>query len=122
MKKPTRKKIIILLITAFIFISTAVAISVVLIKLSHLDAYKRNIVAFLNTSLGREVSYENEAFSFYFGPTFTFRGITIKEKNGRDTFATVERVTFKVAALPLLRGKIVIKRMHLEKPAGILYR
>jgi len=122
MKKPTRKKIIILLITAFIFISIAVAIAVVLIKLSHLDAYKGNIIAFLNTSLGREVSYENEEFSFYFGPTFTFRGITIKEKNGRDTFATVERVTFKVAVLPLLRGKIVIKRIHLEKPAGILCR
>lgn len=122
MKKPTWKKIVILLITAFIFISAAAAITVVLIKLSHLDAYKKNIIAFLNTSLSREVSYESEEFSFYFGPTFTFRGMKIKEKNGRDTFATAERVTLKVAVLPLMRGKIVIKKVHLEKPAGILYR
>ena len=122
MKKPTRKKIVILLIAAFIVISATVAIAVVLIELSHLDAYKRNIITFLSTSLNREVSYENEEFSFYFGPTFTFSGIKIKEKNGRDIFAKIERATFKVAVLPLLRGKIVIKKMHLEKPAGILYR
>jgi uncharacterized protein involved in outer membrane biogenesis len=122
MKKPTPKKIVILLIAAFIFISAAGGIAVVLIKLSHLDAYKGNIIAFLNKTLSREVSYENEEFSFYFGPTFTFRGIKIKEKNGRDTFATIERVAFKVAVLPLIRGKIVIKKMHLEKPVCILNR
>jgi len=122
MKKPTRKKIVILLITAGIFISTAVGVAVVLIKLSDLDAHKGNIISFLNKTLNREVSYEKGDFSFYFGPTFTFRGIKIKERNGRDTFATIERITFKVAVLPLLSGKIVFKEMHLEKPAGILYR
>lgn len=122
MKKPTRKKILILLITAVIFISTAVGIAVVLIKLSDLDARKGYIINFLNKTLNREVSYERGDFSFYRGPTFIFRGIEIKERNGRDTFATIEEITFKVAVLPLLSGKIIFKEMHLEKPAVMLYR
>lgn len=80
------------------------------------------IVAFLNKTLNREVSYENQDFSFWFGPTFTFRGIEIKERNGKDTFAAIERLSFKVAVLPLLTGKIVIKKMHFEKPSCSLYR
>lgn len=122
MKKTTRKKIFILAIIAFLLISTAAGIAAVLFTLSNLDARKGDIVTFLNKTLDREVSYESQEFSFYFGPTFTFRGIEIREKNGRDTFATIERLTLKVAVFPLLMGKIVIKKMHLEKPAGILYR
>jgi hypothetical protein len=122
MKKPTRKKIVILAIIAVLLVSMAAGIVTVLFTLSNLDACKGNIVTSLNKTLNREVSYEDEEFSFYFGPAFTFRGIKIKEKNGKDTFATIERLTFKVAVFPLLMGKIVIKKMHLEKPAGILYR
>ena len=122
MKKPTRKKIVILAIIAVLLVSAAAGIGTALFTLSNLDAYKGDIVTFLNKTLNREVSYENEEFSFYFGPAFTFREIKIKEKNGKDTFATIERLTFKVAVFPLLVGKIVIRKMHLEKPAGILYR
>jgi len=122
MKKPTRKKIVIFAIIAFLLVSAAAGIVTVLFTLSNLNAYKEDIVTFFNRTLNREISYENEEFSFYFGPAFTFREIKIKEKNGKDTFATIERLTFKVAVFPLLVGKIVIKKMHLEKPAGILYR
>ena len=122
MKKPTRKKIVVLAIITSLLVSAAAGIATVLFTLSNLDTYKGDIVTFLNKTLDREVSYENEEFSFYFGPAFTFREIKIKEKNGKDTFATIERLTFKVAVFPLLMGKIVIKKMHLEKPAGILYR
>ncbi|MHB8138178.1 MAG: YhdP family protein [Smithellaceae bacterium] len=122
MKKPTRKKIVILAIISVLLVSMAAGIATVLFTLSNLDAYKGDIVTFLNKTLSREVSYEGEEFSFHFGPAFTFRGIKIKEKNGKDTFATIERLTFKVAVFPLLMGKIVIKKMHLEQPSGILYR
>jgi len=122
MKKPTRKKIVILAIITVLLVSMAAGIATVLFTLSNLNAYKEDIVTFFNKTLNREISYEHEEFSFYFGPAFTFREIKIKEKNSKDTFATIERLTFKVAVFPLLVGKIVIKKMHLEKPAGILYR
>ncbi|MGZ6220048.1 MAG: DUF748 domain-containing protein, partial [Syntrophales bacterium] len=122
MKKPTRKKNVILIIIAVIFISAALGIAVVLSKLSDLDARKGYIISYLNKALNREVSYERLAFSFHLSPAFIIRGIEIKERNGRDTFATIEQVTFRVAVLPLLWGKIVFKEMHLEKPAVTLYR
>jgi uncharacterized protein involved in outer membrane biogenesis len=122
MKKPARKKLVIRLITLVIFISMVVGVAVVLIKLSDLEARKGNIISLLNKTLNREVSYEKGDFSFYFGPTFIFQGVEIKERNSRDTFATIERITFRVAVLPLLLGKIVFKAMHLEKPAVMLYR
>jgi hypothetical protein len=122
MKKPTRTKIAILAILAFLLISAAAGITAVLFTLSNLDARKGDIVSFLNKTLNREVTYENEEFSFRFGPAFTFRGIEIKEKNGKETFAKIERVTFKVAVFPLLAGKIVIKKLHFEKPSCNLHR
>jgi uncharacterized protein involved in outer membrane biogenesis len=122
MKKTTRKKIVILTIITFLLISVAGGVATVLFTLSNLDARKGDIVAFLNKTLNREVSYENQEFSFRLGPTFTFRGIEVKERDGKNTFATIERLSFKVAVLPLLTGKIVIKKMHLEKPAGNLLR
>ncbi|HPL65743.1 MAG TPA: AsmA-like C-terminal domain-containing protein [Smithellaceae bacterium] len=122
MKKMTRKKIVILAIIAFLSVSAAGGVATVLYTLSNLDARKGEIVAFLNKTLNREVSYENQDFSFWFGPTFTFRGIEIKERNGKDTFAAIERLSFKVAVLPLLTGKIVIKKMQFDKPSCSLYR
>ena len=122
MKKPTRQTIVILLIAAVIFISAAAGIAVVLSKLYDLDARKADIISFLNKTLNREVSYEKGDFSLYFGPTFTFRGVEIKERNSQETFAKIERITFRMAVLPLLMGKIVFKEMRIEKPAGMLYR
>ncbi len=122
MRKPTRKTIVILLIALVIFISAAAGITVVLAKLSDLKTYKGDIISALNKKLNREVSYDRGDFSFYFGPTFTFSGINIKEKNSQDTFATVERITFRVAVLPLLWGKIIFKDVLLEKPTAVLNR
>lgn len=122
MRKPTRKTIAILLIALIIFILAAAGIVVVLVKLSNLNAYKGDIISVLNKKLKREVFYDRWDFSFYFGPTFTFNGIKIKEKNSQDTFATIERMTFRVAVLPLLWGKIVFKDVLLERPEGILNR
>ncbi|HVO67760.1 MAG TPA: AsmA-like C-terminal domain-containing protein [Syntrophales bacterium] len=122
MKKPSRKTIVILLITLIVFISAAAGITVVLIKLSDLDAYKGDIISALNKKLNREVSYERGDFSFYFGPIFTFSGIKIKERDGQDTFATIEKITFRVAILPLLWKKIIFKEVFLERPTAVMYR
>jgi uncharacterized protein involved in outer membrane biogenesis len=115
------RKTIIIILTA-VFISAAAVVAVVLIKLSDLDTRKGDIISALNKKLNRQVSYESGDFSFYLSPTFTFRGVTIKEKNSRETFATIERITFRLAVLPLLWKKIVFKEVLLERPVGILHR
>ena len=111
-----------LLIALVIFLSAVAVITIVLIKLSDLDAYKGDIINILTVKLNRAISYDKGDFSFYFGPTFTFSGIVMKEKDSTDTFATIDKMTFRVAVLPLLWKKIVFKEVLLEKPAGSLYQ
>ncbi|MCX5844127.1 MAG: AsmA-like C-terminal domain-containing protein [Deltaproteobacteria bacterium] len=122
MNTKSRKTIAIILIAVVVFISAAAAVVVVLIKLSNLDARKGDIITALNKKLNRQVSYDSGDFSYYLGPTFTFRGVTIKEKNSPETFATIERITFRLAVLPLLWKKIVFKEVLLERPVGMLHR
>jgi len=93
-----------------------------MISLSDLDARKGDIISVLSKKLNRQVSYDSGNFSFSLEPFFTFRGITIKEKNSRETFATIERITFKLSVLPLLRGKIVLKEVLIDRPMGMLHR
>ena len=89
MKKQSRKTIAIVLIAVTIFISAIIGVAIVLIKLSDLDARKGDIISALSKKLTREVSYDTGDFSLYSGPTFTFTGIKINEKNSRETFATI---------------------------------
>ncbi len=122
MNTQRRKIIAIILIAAVVFISAAAVVAVVLIKLSNLDARKGDIITALNKKLNRQVSYDSGDFSYYLGPTFTFRGVTIKEKNSPETFATIERITFRLAVLPLLQKKIVFREVRLVRPVGMLHR
>lgn len=123
MKKQSRKTIAILFIAVTIFIAAATGVAVLLIKLSDLDARKGDIISALSKKLKREVSYDRGDFSLYLlGPTFTFTGIKINEKDSRETFATIERITFRLAVLPLLWKRIVLKEVLLERPVGMLHR
>ncbi len=122
MKTKRRKTTAIILIAVVVFIAAAVGVAVLMISLSDLDARKGDIISVLSKKLNRQVSYDSGNFSFSLEPIFTFRGITIKEKNSRETFATIERITFKLSVLPLLRGKIVLKEVLIDRPVGMLHR
>lgn len=122
MNTKRRKTIVITLIAVVIFISVAAGIAVLLTKLSNLDSRKDDILNVLNKKLNRHVSYDRAEFSLTLGPTFTLRGLTIKEQNSPETFATIESVTFRLALLPLLWKKIVIREVLLQRPVGMLHR
>lgn len=122
MNTKSRKTVATILIAVVVFISVAAGVGIVLVKLSNLDARKGDIITALNKKLNRQVSYDSGDFSFTLGPTFTFRGVTVKEKNSTETFATIESITFRLAVLPLLQKKIIFKEVLLEKPAGMLHR
>ncbi len=92
MKTKRRKTTAIILIAVVVFIAAAVGVAVLMISLSDLDARKGDIISVLSKKLNRQVSYDSGNFSFSLEPIFTFRGITIKEKNSRETFATIERI------------------------------
>jgi uncharacterized protein involved in outer membrane biogenesis len=87
-----------------------------------LDTYRAEIAAQVRSALKRDLNYQTGDFSFRYGPAFSFSGVTIKEKNGSDDFITAERLTIKIALIPLLRREIVLTRMQLTRPVLHLSR
>ena len=96
--------------------------ALVLNKLLHFDSYKDRILTELQRSLNRPVTYDKGTFSFGLGPSFTFTKLKVQEKEGNASFLTADKVTFRIAVLPLLEKKIVIKEMVLDKPEISIYR
>ena len=93
-----------------------------MLRFLDLDTYKAEIVAQVRGALKRELRYETGDFSFRYGPAFSFTGVTVKEKNGSDDFIRADRLTIKIALIPLLRRELVLTRMQLERPVIRLSR
>lgn len=120
MKKPGLKKL--LVIAVILLTALGAGGAFLLKKLLHLDTYKAQIAAAVETSLNRKLTYEKGDFSFRFGPAFTFTKVVLKEKDGLTNFAAADRLTFTVALLPLLEKKVVLKEIHLDRPMVELSR
>jgi uncharacterized protein YhdP len=120
MTRPGRKKLAILLSAAFLVVTAVLVI--VYIELADLGAHKTDIVSTIKKALNRDVSYENAEISFAFGPILTVRQIEIREKDRSSIFATADGLSLKVALLPLLWKKVVIREIVLENPRMTLIR
>jgi uncharacterized protein involved in outer membrane biogenesis len=96
--------------------------SFLLKKALHLENYKAVILEALQGALHRRVIYESGDFAFRLTPSFTFRKIVIMEKDGSAPFLTADRLTFRIALLPLLEKRLVVRGIALEKPSAVLTR
>ncbi len=108
-----------LLLAAALGVAAAV---VIVPRLLALDTCKAQILAMAQKSLSRTVSYQTASFSWHFAPSFVFRGITIAETSGNTTFLKVDRLTFKLSILPLLRREVRLKEIVVERPELMLNR
>ncbi|GFO61859.1 hypothetical protein GMST_41840 [Geomonas silvestris] len=108
---------LIIAIISFVVVAGSLAL-----RFLDLDTYKAEITAQVRTALKRDLRYQIGDFSFRYGPAFTFTGVTIKEKNGVDDFVTADRLTIRIALIPLLRRELVLSRMQLDHPKLILTR
>jgi uncharacterized protein YhdP len=91
-------------------------------KALHLENYKTEIIEALQSTLHRRVIYESGSFSFRLTPSFTFKKIVIMEKDGSAPFLTADKLTFRIALLPLLDKQLVLRGIALEKPSAVLTR
>jgi uncharacterized protein YhdP len=91
-------------------------------KALHLENYKVEILEALQSTLHRQVVYESGNFSFRLTPSFTFSKIKIMEKDGSAPFLTADKLTFRIALLPLLEKRLVLRGIVLEKPSAVLTR
>ena len=81
-----------------------------------LETHKEQIVAELSSMLHRKVAFQSGDFTLRYGPSFTFTGITITERDGATPFLRADRLTLRIALFPLLEKKIIIKELDLEAP------
>ena len=77
-----------------------------------LDTYKEQILAELQKSLRRPVTYRSGQFAFRFGPTFTFYDVEVLEPDGRSTFLTTSQLGCKIDLLPLVGSQ---RDRHMSK-------
>lgn len=114
-----RKKIYIVAAVLLVSILLGTMAVVAMKKLHRLDTYKADILSEMQKSLNREVQYSRGGFSLTYGPVFTFDKVLIREKDPKETapFLTSERISVRLALLPLLFNKVVIKKIVLEKPS-----
>lgn len=111
-----------LVFSAVILICFLVAGVVLLKNALHLENYREDILATLQSSLHRRVVYERGDFSFRPAPTFTFDRIRIMDKDGHSPFLAAEKLSFRLALLPLLERRLVLRGVVLDKPSVLVGR
>src|SRR6266545_1404296 len=116
------KKVFLSAIVGIILVIVTVSSVIICKRLLYLDTYKDDIIAALKKSLHREIIYEKGAFTLGFIPSFTFTRVIIKEKDSDSVFVSTDKLTFKIALLPLLEKKLLLKEVHLENPVFRLLR
>lgn len=112
----TRRKLFIILLIAVLAVSIGAITAILFARLHEIDTYKGQILAEVEKVLNRKVTYRTGDISLRFGPAFTFSGVTIAERDGQSVFATADRLSFRLGLLPLLRKRVVIRQMVVERP------
>jgi uncharacterized protein YhdP len=118
----TIKRIILLSFCAITVLSIITGVVIISNKLHDLDTYKQEIVMAAQKALGRRVTYKTGEFSFIYGPTFTFTGVAIMERDEKNIFISSDKLTFRVAFWPLLKKKLVLREVRMERPYFRLHR
>ncbi|HIJ80529.1 MAG TPA: AsmA family protein [Desulfuromonadales bacterium] len=109
----------ILLLTAATFV---IALALFLPTLLDLNAYRDDIVAVLQKSLHRKVSFKSGAFAWHFGPSFVLSDCRVSERDGSADFINADKVTIQLALLSLFQKKVEIKRLALDRVSVSLDR
>lgn len=86
-----------------------IGFAVFLPRLLDVNAYRDEILSTLQQSLNRKVTFSSGTFAWHFGPSFDFNTVTVKEPDGSSDFLKAERITVKLALLPLLEKQVVLK-------------
>ena len=119
MKLFTGKRILYILFAVMVLLGGT---ALYLEQFIRLDTYKDQILAELSSVLHRKVSYRTGDFTLRYGPSFTFTGATITERDGTTEFLRADRLILRIALIPLLEKKIIIKELDLDAPHAYITR
>jgi len=82
-------------------------------RLLDVNAYRDEILEALQKSLNRQVSFGSGSFAWHLGPSFVFKTVSIKERDGSADFLSAEQITVNISLLPLLENKVELRDLHL---------
>lgn len=114
MKQAAKKRLILAFLAAFLCVG--IAGMLILQRALHLDNYKDQILAEVQSALNRQVRYGKGEVTLGLRPAFTFSDVTVLEKDGKEPFIRAGRLRITVALLPLLEKKLVLKDFILDSP------
>ena len=86
------------------------------------NAYRAEIIASLQQSLNRQVSFGTGSYAWHLGPSFEFKSFTVKERDGFADFITAKQITVKLSLIPLLSKKVELKNLILDDTTISLFR
>src|SRR5512133_620168 len=101
-------------ILALIAGTLIIGVAVFLPRLMDINAYRDEILTTLQQSLNRKVNFTSGTFAWHFGPSFDFTGVTVKEPDGSSDFLKADRITVKLALMPLLEKQVVLQDVSPE--------
>ena len=91
-----------------------IALALFFPRLVDVNSYRDEIVAALRQTLQRELDFGHGQFSMHIDPSFTFDNVSIKERDGTAQFFKAQRVSIRLALLPLLKKKIILKKVVVD--------
>lgn len=101
---------ILLLVVGTLLISVAAFLP----RLMDINAYRDEILTALQQTLNRNVTFRTARFTWNFGPSVTFESLSIKEPQSTADFVSADRITVRLAILPLLEKKVVLQDVVAE--------
>lgn len=97
-----------IIIALFLMLSLLAAGYLAFVKLVDLETYRGQIIAELEKTLKRPVTYKSITLSFSFGPAIALHGLAVKEPDNSTEFVTIEHLAFRLDLLPLLKKQLAV--------------
>jgi uncharacterized protein YhdP len=91
-----------------------IGLAVFLPRMLDINAYRNEILATLQQSLNRKVDFKSGTFTWHLGPSFDFKTVTVREKDGSGDFLKAEQISVRLALAPLLKKQAVLKDLSLD--------
>ncbi len=102
-----------------------IAAAVLYIQLPRLldpERYRTEILQAARKHLHRDLTFSRAEFSCRPVPALTIQGLKITDRDGASPLLSVEKASLHPALLPLLRGRVVLKSLTLDRPRLFVVR
>ncbi len=91
-------------------------------KLLDPERYRTEILEAARKHLHRDLTFSRAQFSWRPVPVLTVQGLKITDRDGASPLLSVEKACLHPALLPLLRGRVVLKSLTLDRPRLFVVR